>query len=253
MKKIIQLVLAITFLIFNKILAQSFQSSGLCQRDKNINCNNSIGFLNDYKRAVFTYNSTIRAKGTTIQQRSGNCTGTLINRYVNGDQLGYYFITANHCLEDGKFLDGTEFERLLGENFIFTFNFQSPSCDDFSVPENNRGEFNGVRYQHVSRVNIIDRIEYGDFALLRIETPIPPHFNVFYAGWSANLYQFSTPYRVVHDPKADLKKLSETPFLSTLLYQSCHWVTYSIDVLLNTLFGWVVQKEIKTEQICTNV
>ena len=249
----------IYFLSLSSVFAQNLDASGWCQGDKNVNCYNNLSYLNDYKRAVFTYNSTIRAKGTTNNGRSGNCTGTIVNRFVEGNQTGYYFMTANHCLTDGQYEDKTEFERLLNEDFIFTFNYQSPNCDDSSVPQNNRGveTVNGVRfvrnlrYQHTSRVTVIDRLAYGDFALLRIETPIPPHFNIYHAGWDADFLQYSTPYRVVHHPKADIKKMAVTPYLLDISNPICHTVTYIVDLILNTLFSWITKTDIKTETICT--
>jgi len=37
-------------------------------------------------------------------------------------------------------------------------------------------------------INVHDPIFWGDFAMFEILTPVPPHFNIAYAGWNPNKF-----------------------------------------------------------------
>jgi hypothetical protein len=60
---------------------------------------------------------------------NGSCTGTLVNRYINNSGLGYYFLTAKHCISENE-------EKQLIE---FMFNYQSPTGNSMDTPPSNRG------------------------------------------------------------------------------------------------------------------
>lgn len=226
---------AILFLLTQSIvgLSQDFNQSGPCH--DNANCGWSSS-LENIKRAVFTYSTG-----------SGSCTGTLVNQNVGQDQLQQYFITAKHCI------DGVNFSA----DWTFYFNYQSPDCNSESVPDVtniNGSNRSGTRYMHQSRVTLIDELGISDFAILKIEKPIPPHFNVYYAGWSVGFGQvFQFPNYVIHHPRGDIKKIAKTYNTSTFTNYPCHVVTEVVDVVVNFLFGWAVKKEIRTRTVCSYV
>jgi hypothetical protein len=215
--------------------AQDFQESGACQRDDNVNCSKWPSDLNDLKRSVF------------IISNGSQCTGTLINQRVSQDRLQQYFITAKHCITDKDY----------STPWSFYFNYQSADCNDLSVPDGNNinnSNRNAQRYHHESLVTLIDKNSLNDMALLRIETPIPPHFNVYYAGWSISYLQgFQRPNYMVHHPRGDIKKIAQTNSAHTVTDHACHVVTYSVDVVFKFLFGWVVKKELRSQTLCTYV
>jgi hypothetical protein len=58
------------------------------------------------------------------------CTGTLVNRKTGDDNVGFYFITARHCITDCDFNGDIE----------FFFNYQSPDASSSSTATTNKGE-----------------------------------------------------------------------------------------------------------------
>ena len=54
------------------VLSQTFDASGWCQSDNNVNCSNWPSAIEDVKRAVFHFSNS-----------SSNCTGTLIRGCLN--------------------------------------------------------------------------------------------------------------------------------------------------------------------------
>lgn len=244
----------------NLVLAQShstFQTSLGCHD------NVSDGFWEDIRNATFR----IYFRGATGR---GYCTGTLINRDVSDSNLDFYFITARHCVKD---IDFNAIHQL-------SFNYQSPSTNNLATADLNRSttnsdangttqshsvvgfpDLNGVQYLHQSKIDLIAWYFWGDFALCRIQTPVPPHFNVFFAGWngapllvgqngdgncSANLYS------ATHHPSGDIKKFSRTSAfynLTTPISVGCVWVTNIVQVL----FGWIWQNQTSITQICNYV
>ncbi len=223
-------------LLYSFVQSQSFQSSDWCQRDNNANSSYWPSYLNDPKRAVFTYSTN-----------KFRCTGTLINQRVKSSEIEQLFVTARHCLEDADY----------NSNWRFTFNYQSPDGDDNSVPDNtniNLTNRNGNRYLHLSTVTLIDEISLCDLAILKINTPIPPHYNPYYAGWSVSFGQlFQLPNYDIHHPRGDIKKVAETYTTTTETNYPCHLVTEVVDVILNFLFGWITSSEIHTRTVCSYV
>jgi hypothetical protein len=122
---------------------------------------------------------------------------------------------------------------------------------------------NKYEYAHISKLRLVDSETWGDFALCEILTPLPPHFNVSYAGWNSSL-NFSggidimspcgTPldYYGIHHPRGDIKKLSTTnDFIKgeTPIASGCYVITTVVDVL----FGWIWGNSVSTQVICNYV
>lgn len=254
-------------LIFNFHIqyAQSFEFSGNCQDNKNVYCSPAqTSYMNkDNIRAVFIFSN-----GRT------NCTGTMINQfYDSGGLLKQYFITADHCFKDTD----------LNNEWVFIFNYQSYDCNNSSIPNsiniidgniiNPRGnqsrdnwdsfkDWNTYpsnlvipalsRYIHRSRVRRIANNGWVDGALFEILTPIPPHFNVYYAGWDVtyNPFGIGLPKYVIHHPRGDIKKIAYTfTTLEIGLNPVCHTITVIVDAVLNFFFGWITT--FRTETVCT--
>jgi len=195
----------------------------------------------------------------------GTCTGTLMNRKTGNGNLGFYMLTAKHCT------DGVDFNDM----HTLYFNYQSPDGNSNNTAITNRGiedeqsgadptnplifENDGYEYRHRTQLRLVEDFSWGDFALVEILTPVPPHFNISFAGWNPSLFHngiqvgtpmdFFEPYIGIHHPRGDIKKLSTAPYI--------HWNEnpiatdcYTITVIIDVLFGWIWGHEISTQVIC---
>jgi len=149
--------------------AKDLNDSGSCN-------NNVICPLGD------NYRDQIRSVAMIVVQGDGVCTGQLINNCANDGTP--YFLTANHCLG--------------GTNWVFRFNWNSPSC----VPTSN-----GVMNQSVSGFTLLTSSAGSDVALLQLNTNPPPSYNVFYTGWDKSTGGASG-VTAIHHPSGDIKKIS---------------------------------------------
>lgn len=113
------------------------------------------------------------------------CTGVMLNNTsYNGDPL---LLTAEHCIQ----------EEDDAESAIFVFSYESPECygEDGSVDMSISG---------AESLSIGDSI---DFSLVRLSTPPPESFDVYYAGWDLT-DKASGPSTTIHHPEGDVKKIS---------------------------------------------
>jgi hypothetical protein len=198
------------------------------------------------------------ANAGAINNPCSECTGVLINQNINGNPR-QLLLTARHCLFDGLFSVGNPLDW---NGVRFMFNFQSPNGDNATVPFNNSGvrvgddRFVNYRYLHQSNINVLYHSWGIDVALAELTNPIPPHFNVHYAGWSPRgLLGFNgvldAPFMMLHHPQGDIKKISRTHAIAgfnTPLNFGCRTVTRIIDGLIRLFGGRVV-----TEVICNYV
>lgn len=195
------------------------------------------------------------------------CSGVLMNRNINQDDLGFYFSTARHCINPNLDLDA-EHE--------FMFHYESPTglTDDTETSNRGRALFRstsisptliseeGFEYLHKSRVELVRESTMADYALLRMVTPPPAHFNLYYAGWhpsSSGILPITgliNPcdqwhgYVLPNHPRGDIKKINgaaalQNPTAGT--YVVCNVVTTVIDVL----FGWIWGNTSSTQVICS--
>ena len=215
--------------------------------------------LEAQKRAVFKY---WVVTGAEVKQ----CTGCLLNQQINGKPR-QLFLTARHCIYGGQNGEGTL--RSL-DDFRFFFNFQSPNGDNNTIPgqfpftQGNRGDNEeNVRYGFRSSVNLLyvstvirignDVIPGIDMALLEINQPIPPHFNVHYAGWKPTALvgvggALNAPMRMFHHPAGDAKKYAETLYIGktdNVVASYCHTITKVFDAIIRLFGGKSV-----TEVVC---
>lgn len=199
-----------------------------------------------------------------IRYPNGTCTGTLINRNVSDDEIGFYFLTAKHCHKDVDF----------SANLGLIFNYQSPDGITINTAPDNMGvtyaqsgsadmgtTSNGYEYLHNSKVEVLAEFPWGDIALCRIVTPIPPHFEIAYAGWNPNRFYSGgnltadgsdQRYATIHHPRGDIKKISTARSVKWL---EMPWATgcYTITKVIDVLFGWIWKRRFSTSVICNYI
>lgn len=115
------------------------------------------------------------------------CTGSMINNSKgDGRQL---MITANHCV----FTDLS--------NSIAGFNYEKLACQSASTISNP---------QTAHGMRLLARGSDSDFALFEVLEKIPSSYNVYMAGWDANIpnLTLSDSYAGIHHPSGDVKKIS---------------------------------------------
>lgn len=243
-------------LSFNLTLHAQRGQSGSCQVNANIPDIWAIGRENVIDATFKLYDY-------------GSCTGTLINRNTNDDNLGFYFITARHCMSK----DATNNDNYIDFNaeYAFAFNYQSPNGNTSSMASTNKGinasqssqlTHTGYEYFHKSKIRLVADYFWGDFALCEILKPLPPHFKVHYAGWNPSAFYSTqagvTPCNVanqfvgIHHPVGDIKKISGTNNLlnlTTPIATGCYTITTIIDIL----FGWIWGQQFSFQVLCNYV
>jgi hypothetical protein len=204
-------------------------------------------FRDDLKRAVFRLYLT-EANGV-----GAYCTGTMINRNTDLGHLGQYFVTAWHCFKSGTTCGGSVFD-FANQYVTLTFNYQSTIDEGGLVFSPNQ---TGSVYSITRKVRLVDHVEcgYGDFAICEIlGDPIPPYYNVYYAGWNPNglfVGSAGSDYAVIHQPMGDIKSMAVA---NTVVNNGavnpvslgCRVVTKLIDAI----FGWIWGHRWSTEVVC---
>jgi hypothetical protein len=227
--------------------AQQWNASAGCH----INANHPFNIgRDDLKRAAIK----IRFTGAG----GGLCTGTLVNRNTDLAGLGQFMMTANHCI------NGVDFNRI--HNLYFNYQSSNANNNGTFLSNQGQGDFqstnltdNGYQYRHTSRLRVVADHSFGDFALLEILDPIPPHFNVFFAGWNPSIVTLGsghpplipTLFVGIHHPRGDIKKMSGVNNVGGLrtpvVTRTCRTITKVIDFL----FGWIWRRRWSTEVICS--
>jgi hypothetical protein len=154
-----------------KIL-RGFGDSGDC--NINVICPNGDGWR-DQIRAV-----------AMVNVGGGFCTGQLLNNCANDGTP--YFLTADHCLGSPV------------ENWIFTFNWDSPTCDPTE---------NAPMDQTVSGSVLHANSGATDMAFLELDEAPPVDYEVFYSGWDKTATP-ATSVTAIHHPQGDIKKISKS-------------------------------------------
>lgn len=197
------------------------------------------------------------------------CTAVLMNRDTDQDELGYYFSTAWHCLRnDGNTVNWDE-------EHYFVFHYQSPTAASGDTPASNQAQDwyeqstelhptfpdRGYEYLHRSKVELVKESAMGDYAMLRMVTPPPYHFNLYYVGWHPSSAGIPANgvivnpcgqwhgYVLPNHPSGDIKKINGAASIQNITaptYVVCDVVTTIIDVL----FGWIWGNSSSTQVIC---
>ena len=158
------------------VIARGIGDSGAC--NNNVICSEGDNWRDE-----------IDAVAMIVVGSNGICTGALVNNTANDSHP--YFLTADHCTGGGV------------TNWVFRFNWQSPSCAD-----NNPAQ-NSVNFQTVTGSTMLAQGSSADYALLEINNgnPIPLAYSPYYAGWDASGVN-PTSQVGIHHPAGDLKKIS---------------------------------------------
>ncbi|MFB6257356.1 MAG: trypsin-like peptidase domain-containing protein [Flavobacteriales bacterium] len=126
-----------------------------------------------------------RAVAMVIDNGSRLCSGALVNNTAEDGTP--YFLTADHCLENGGPPSG----------WVFVFDYEAPNCPDQVATTD----------QSVSGATLKARHSDSDFGLVELVDTPPTAYEVFYAGWD---HSGNTPDSSVciHHPNGDIKKIS---------------------------------------------
>lgn len=138
----------------------------------------------------------------------GACSGSLLNNAgQNGSQL---FLTAQHCFQGSGVLPGA---------WTFVFNYERPQC----------GGGIGSLADAVSGATMLANHGSSDYCLVRIDAPIPPWFDVYFAGFDATGSGVPSA-NSIHHPCADTKKfnnedhpLTKTTFVGSQMWFIAKW------------------------------
>jgi hypothetical protein len=152
----------------------------------------------------------------------GWCSGALVNN-TNLDCTPY-ILSADHCYQD-DLTGALPSSGDLGQ-WTFYFQFTSPTCaDPGSVGTLANNFMTGCTFVAAS-------LDTGgnsgsDFALIRLNSPPPPAYNPYFAGWS-NINTPSASGVGIHHPNADITKISTytTPLVDTSwagIVPNTHW------------------------------
>jgi len=162
------------------------EGSGSCNND--VNCPLGDNWQ-DQKRSV-------------IRLLSGGgwfCSASLINNTANDCEP--YVITANHC-------------NVNPPATTFQFNFERPVCNSGVAPTGDT----------VTGATFVAGYSPSDVTLLRLDTPPPDSFNVFFNGWD-NSGAGPTESWGIHHPSGDVKKISfnQDPLINGIFFGDDHW------------------------------
>jgi len=126
----------------------------------------------------------IRSVAIITTGGNGFCTGTLLNNCAQDSTP--YFLTADHCLSPDV------------ADWVFRFNWDSPSCDPTE---------DEPTLQTVSGCVLLTSSNATDMAFLELNQIPPVDYDVYYAGWDKS---GTTPDTVcgIHHPSGDIKKIS---------------------------------------------
>jgi hypothetical protein len=251
---------------------ESFQTSNKCQINVN-NANLVPGFRYNLFSASLLINF-IRNDGLI-----SSCSGTLLNTNREDWASQFYVLLSKHCFHQVAENPNSPIDVDFNQNQQIVFHYQSPTgnTEDTRNPSN-RGSSriqstsdvnDGYQYCHETRIEVVSWGFWGDFTLIRLITPVPPHFRPYFAGWTPNAIGLSIPslsaipqvrpiiippppFMLIHHPGGDIKKASQTSLVlnsSIPIGSGCYTITKVIDFL----FGWVWGRRISTQVICNYV
>ncbi len=150
---------------------KDYGDSGSC--NNNVNCPESAGWEDEINSVAMILEGNFRA-----------CSGAMINNVA--EDCTPYFLTANHCVGGNSY-----------QNWILMFNYQSPGCTNEDGPTN----------QTVQGTSLVANWGNTDFFLVEVTEPIPPDYNVYLAGFSADPAP-ATSVTGIHHPAGDIKKIT---------------------------------------------
>jgi len=179
-----------------------FNQSGNCQ--VNINCPEGNNWQKEKRAVVLILVSGVRW-----------CSGSLINNPSN--DFTPYFLTANHCLQDGAGFNGNDGDAEKNptlNHWTFYWNYELPTnLNNCNYNGSNPSEplaYSTVGAQILANANT----SVSDFALLLLtENPVyfsnySPSYSPSYLGWDRTGNSGTTGGDGIHHPRGDVKKIA---------------------------------------------
>lgn len=197
--------------------------------DASTNGTSSVCMINSVCPQGENYSIQRKATVGILQPVSGGlsaCTGTMVNNTGNTEtDCKQYFLTASHC-DPSLTSDFT--------NTIFRFNYEHNTCTEGSAMISKTlvgGELKARSTLTAAMLSNPNTMK-GDFMLLEIDDPIPPGWDISFAGWDNNPSPSLTetaPRKFIgfHHPAGDSKKLSTSQTIESLGLgvENTHWGT----------------------------
>lgn len=154
-----------------KNIFRGYEDSEDC--NNNVNCSEFQSWNDEISSVVLT----ITDGGTRL------CSGAMINN--TNEDLALYFLTSETCLGGH-------------EDWIFMFNYESPSCNSQD----------GLTNQTISGATLLSNNYESDFALLRLDETPPEEYDIYFSGWDVSGNNPSN-CTTIHHPVGDIKKISQ--------------------------------------------
>lgn len=144
--------------------------------------------------AADPWRDQVRSVGVYTRNGSWTCTGALVNNTAN--DMRQLFLTANHC----------NVSETTAPTMVIYWNYQSSTCRTPGT-SGAAGSGDATLTDFSQGATHIASSTTADFALVEINDPIDPDWNVYYAGWSRST---SIPPSVatIHHPRTDAKRIS---------------------------------------------
>lgn len=150
--------------------------------NNNVNCSVGSAYANE-KDAV----ALILVGGVE------HCSGSLLYN----DCYRAFFLTAFHCLDNGDDTL-TLAEQNAVDNWVFRFQYESPTCTD-AVP---------TSYLSFSGADFRAAWNTTDFALLELQEQVNGFSQIAFAGWNRQAAPPDANVASIHHPQGDIKKIS---------------------------------------------
>ncbi len=146
--------------------------------------------------------STVRIR-LVMEEGIGWCTGSFVNNTRNDKTP--YLLTAFHCQYD--------FTPLY-DMWRFDFDYQSPTCEN---PPTEPQLFS------LTGCELISLGQASDFLLVKLDDQIPSGKEVTFAGWNRDDTAKPDTSYLIHDPNADIRKISTSVNQATIHPNSIGW------------------------------
>lgn len=146
--------------------------------------------------------STVRIR-LVMEEGIGWCTGSFVNNTRNDKTP--YLLTAYHC--QYEYTPKYDMWR-------FDFDYASPTCENPATEP---------AYFSLTGCELISLGQASDFLLLRLEDTIPADREVTFAGWDRDDTAKPDTSYLIHDPNADIRKISTCTNQATIHPNQIGW------------------------------
>ena len=161
--------------------------SGSCNLDVICSAEDGWAIVDDYREIISSVGA-ISING--IDQ----CSGVLINNAKNDCKP--YFLTANHC----------GISSSSAPSVVVYWNYENSVCrQPFSAASGQNGD--GSRLQFSSGSILRANYPITDFALIELDDPVVPEYELYYAGWNREMILADTSVSI-HHPNVEEKRIS---------------------------------------------